>query len=119
MRRSRGVRLTPAAREIAELVCIVPGKAESWLLEQGSRSTEAGIESCVSIGMVRDEQGALAYRHELTRRALEESLSRDAGKVLHSRVLSILAMRSGISAARLAHHADGARRAEEVLRFAP
>ena len=34
-------------------------------------------------------------------------------------LLSILAPRPGISAARLAHHADGARNANDVLRFAP
>src|SRR6202034_4569177 len=30
---ARAVKLSPAAREIAELVCVVPGKAEAWLLE--------------------------------------------------------------------------------------
>jgi DNA-binding CsgD family transcriptional regulator/tetratricopeptide (TPR) repeat protein len=34
-------------------------------------------------------------------------------------VLAILSPRPGIPAARLAHHADGARNAEDVLRFAP
>jgi DNA-binding CsgD family transcriptional regulator/tetratricopeptide (TPR) repeat protein len=116
---ARAVRLSPPAREIAELVCVVPGKTEPWLLEQAGRLDEAGIESCLSIGMVRDEQGALAFRHELARRALEDSLSRARQQFLHSRVLSILALRSDISAARLAHHADGARHAEEVLRYAP
>jgi DNA-binding CsgD family transcriptional regulator len=116
---ARAVRLSPAAREIAELVCVVPGKTEPWLLEQAGRLDEAGIESCLSVGMVRDEQGALAFRHELARRALEDSLSRARRQNLHSRVLAILALRSDISAARLAHHADGARQAEEVLRYAP
>src|SRR5271170_1236302 len=53
---ARAVRLSAAAREIAELVCVVPGKAELWLLEQAGLLDEAGIESCLSIGMVRDEQ---------------------------------------------------------------
>jgi DNA-binding CsgD family transcriptional regulator/tetratricopeptide (TPR) repeat protein len=116
---ARAVRLSAAAREIAELVCVVPGKTELWLLEQAGRLDEAGIESCLSIGMVRDAQGAIAFRHELARRALEDSLSQVRQQSLHSRVLSILALRSDISAARLAHHADGARHAEEVLRYAP
>jgi hypothetical protein len=116
---ARAARLSPAAREIAELVCVVPGKAELSLLEQASRVDEAAIESCLSIGMVRDEQGALAFRHELARRALEDSLSQARQQNLHSRVLAILALRADISAARLAHHADGARNAEEVLGYAP
>ena len=116
---ARAARLSPAAREIAELVCVVPGKTELWLLEQAARLDEAGIDSCLSIGMVRDEQGALAFRHELARRALEDSLSQARRQSLHARVLSLLAPRSDISAARLAHHADGARHAAEVLRYAP
>jgi len=116
---ARAARLPPEAREIAELVCVVPGKAEIWLLEQATRLNDEGIEGCLSIGMVRDEDGALAFRHELTRRALVESLSPTRQQNQHERVLSILAARPGIPAARLAHHADGARNAEAVLRYAP
>ena len=116
---ARAVRLSPAAREIAELVCVIPGKTEVWLLEQAARPDEAGIEGCLSIGMVRDEDGALAFRHELARRALEDSLSQARLQSLHAKVLSILAQRHGIPPARLAHHADGARNAQDVLRFAP
>jgi DNA-binding CsgD family transcriptional regulator len=116
---ARAARLSPAAREIAELVCVVPGKAELWLLERAARLDESDIEGCLSTGMVRDEDGALAFRHELARRALEDSLSRARQQNLHAKVLSILALRPGVSAARLAHHADGARNAADVLRFAP
>ncbi len=112
-------KLSPAAREIAELVCVVPGKTEGWLLEQAGRTDEAGIEECLGIGMVRYDDGSLAFRHELARRALEDSLTQPRQQSLHSKVLALLAQRPGIPAARLAHHADGARNAEQVLRFAP
>jgi DNA-binding CsgD family transcriptional regulator len=115
----RALRLSPAAREIAELVCIVPGKTEISLLEQAARLDEAGIEGCLSIGMVRHEDGSLAYRHELARRAIEDSLSKSRLQILHEKVLSVLTVWPNISAARLAYHADGARNAAEVLRFAP
>jgi DNA-binding CsgD family transcriptional regulator/tetratricopeptide (TPR) repeat protein len=116
---ARAARLSPAAREIAELVCVVPGKIESWLLERTVHPDDAGIEGCLGIGMVRSEDGALAYRHELARRAFEDSLSQPRRQSLHSTVLAALAARPGISAARLAYHADSARNAEEVRRFAP
>jgi DNA-binding CsgD family transcriptional regulator len=116
---ARALRLSPAAREIAELVSVVPGKTEAWLLEQCTAPDESSIESCLSIGMVRTEDGALAFRHELARRAFEGSLSQQRQQNLHSKVLAALAQRPGIPAARLAHHADGARNAEKVLRFAP
>ncbi|HEY5263780.1 MAG TPA: AAA family ATPase, partial [Steroidobacteraceae bacterium] len=116
---SRMARLSPAARAIAELACVVPGKTEIWLLQQAIRPDEADIESCLRIGMVRDQDGAVAFRHELARHALENSLSQAHQQSLHAKVLSILAPRPGIPAARLAHHADGAHNAEDVLRFAP
>jgi DNA-binding CsgD family transcriptional regulator/tetratricopeptide (TPR) repeat protein len=116
---ARAARLSPAARHTAELVSVVPGKTESWLLEKTVGPGEAGIEGCLNIGMVRSEDGALAYRHELARRAFEDSLSQSRKQQLHTMVLEVLAARPGISAARLAHHADGARNALEVRRFAP
>jgi AAA ATPase domain len=116
---ARTVRLSAAAREIAELVCIIPGKTEFWLLEQAASLDERGLEGCLSIGMVRHEDGSLAYRHELVRRAIEDSLSQPRLQSLHERVLAILGARPAIPAARLAHHASCAHDAEAVLRFAP
>jgi DNA-binding CsgD family transcriptional regulator/tetratricopeptide (TPR) repeat protein len=116
---ARAVRLSPAAREIAELVCVVPGKTETWLLERAVKQDEAGIESCLSIGMIRGEDGSLAFRHELARRALEDSLSEARRQSLHAKVLTILTPRPGIAAARLAHHADSSRNTEALLRYAP
>jgi DNA-binding CsgD family transcriptional regulator/tetratricopeptide (TPR) repeat protein len=116
---ARAIRLTPAAREIAELVCVVPRKAELWLLDQALRLDEADIEGCLSVGMVRHEDGSLAYRHELVRRAIEDSLSQTRLRSLHAQVLAILEARPGIPAARLAHHASCAHDAEAVRRFGP
>jgi DNA-binding CsgD family transcriptional regulator len=116
---ARAARLSPAAREIAELACIVPGKTEIWLLELGTRLDEAGIEGCLSIGMVRHEDGSLAFRHELVRRAIGDSLSQPRLQSLHDKVLAILEARPNIPAARLAHHASCAHDAEAVRRFAP
>ena len=116
---ARTARLSPAAREIAELVCVVPGKTELWLLEQAGRLDETGIEGCLSAGMVRHEDGSLAYRHELVRRAVGDSLSQPRLRSLHSKVLAVLEARANIPAARLAHHASCAHDAEGVRRFAP
>jgi len=115
----RAARLAPQARDIAELVSVVPGKAENWLLEQAARLNDEGIEGCLGIGMVRFEDGSLAYRHELVRRAIEGSLSQPRLQSLHEKALAVLKARPNISAARLAYHADGARNAAEVLRLAP
>jgi DNA-binding CsgD family transcriptional regulator len=116
---ARAARLSPAARDIAELVSVVPGSTEAWLLEQTVRPAEAGVEGCLAIGMVRHEDASIAFRHELARRALEDALSEPRRRSLHAQVLAALAARADIPAARLAHHADGARNAAQVLRYAP
>jgi ATP/maltotriose-dependent transcriptional regulator MalT len=115
----RVAKLSAAARAVAELVCVIPGKAESWLLEQAAHPDEADIESCLSAGMVRHDDSSLGFRHELVRRALEDTLSQPRRQSLHSKVLECLAARPGIPAARLAHHADGAHEGAKVLRYAP
>jgi DNA-binding CsgD family transcriptional regulator len=116
---ARAARLTPAGREIAELVSVVPGRTEPWLLEQIAHPEDLATEACLSIGMVRHTDGSVAFRHELARRALEDALSQSRRQQLHAKVLAVLARRSDIPAARLAHHADGARLGAEVLRYAP
>jgi DNA-binding CsgD family transcriptional regulator len=116
---ARAMRLDPEARRIAELACVVPGKAESWLLQQAVSADEAAIEGCMSIGMVRSDDGALSFRHELARRAFEDALSQSQRQLLHAKVFAALSARPHISAARLAHHAAGARNAAAVLQFTP
>lgn len=116
---ARAARLSPQAREIAELVSVIPGKTERWLLDEAGCLDDSGIESCLSIGMVRGEDGSLAFRHELARRAFGDALSPSRQQSLHSRVLSILASRPDTPPARLVHHASGARSTPDVLRLAP
>jgi len=116
---ARVARLSSPARQIAELVCVVPGKTEGWLLEPAVSPDAAALEDCLSVGMVRHDDCSLAFRHELARRALEDSLSQPRQQQLHGRVLEVLATRAEISAARLAHHADGARAGAKVLVYAP
>jgi DNA-binding CsgD family transcriptional regulator/tetratricopeptide (TPR) repeat protein len=116
---ARAAKLSASARELAELVSVVPGRAEGWLLEQAARATPAAIDECCGIGMMRGSDDSLAFRHELARRALEDSLSPAKRQALHSKVLDVLAHRPEVSVSRVAHHADGARDADRVLRFAP
>jgi DNA-binding CsgD family transcriptional regulator/tetratricopeptide (TPR) repeat protein len=116
---ARALRLSPAARELAELISVVPQKTEAWLLDQTVEVDDAAIESCLNIGMVRHEDGSVAFRHEIARRALEDSLLASRHQSLHAKVLSVLVDRPDVPAARLAHHADGAHSVQEVLRFAP
>ncbi|HVO46250.1 MAG TPA: AAA family ATPase [Steroidobacteraceae bacterium] len=116
---ARTARLSPAARQVAELVSVVPGKTELSLVRQALQADDAAIAGCVEVGMVLHDDDTLGFRHELVRRAVEESLLPTLRQSLHAQALRLLAAQSDIPAARLVHHADGARDADAVLRLAP
>lgn len=118
---ARATRLSPAARTIVETASAVPGKAERWLVEAAlpeAVSTEVLIEATTS-GIVALHHGAFVFRHELARRAIEDSLPGVRRQALHAAVLALLQGRGGVSPARLAHHAAEAGDVEAIRRLAP
>ena len=116
---TRAARLNATAREIAELVCVMPARAERWLLDLAATLDESSVASCLAIGMLQGEDGSLAFRHELARRALENSLSLERRRELHARVLRILVARPSVPQAQLVHHASGSGSSADVLLHAP
>jgi DNA-binding CsgD family transcriptional regulator len=110
----RFARLGPAARATAELVAVVPGRTEAWLVEAclGDGADVAGGEAQ---GLLVVEAGGVRYRHELARWAVEEELTGQRRRELNRTVLRELAER-GAPDARLAHHAWRAGDADAVVR---
>lgn len=120
---ARMARLPDAARDLVDLVALVPGKAERWLLDSTGVDAEAAHDECQRIGMVAEADGALRFRHELARRAAEEQVTPPARLRIHGCILEALLRRreaapAEISLARLVHHADQAGDSASVLRFA-
>ena len=117
---ARAAKLSPSARAIVELASTVPGKAERWLIEAASPDIEdASMIEATSSGILSLQHDALVFRHELGRRAIEDSLHSVRRQSLHATVLDVLRRRGGISPARLAHHAAEARDAEAIRTLAP
>ena len=114
-------RLSQSARDVAELAALVPGRTETWLIQELLDAPEATIDECRSSGMTRDHEGSLAFRHELSRRAVQDSLGAGEVRALHQKILGVLTQsrRTGISESRLVHHAAGAGDVAALLRFAP
>jgi len=112
---ARAARLSEGARRVAEVVSVVPAAAEAWLVEALVAPTSADIDGCLQIGMQRRKDGALAYRHELVRRAFEASLPPLHRRGLHGSILTALHERGDVPPARLAHHAAGAEDGAAVL----
>jgi DNA-binding CsgD family transcriptional regulator len=112
---ARAAGLSPAARSLIELASLIPGRAELRLLDADVDATEAAARS----GIVRVEHGAIVFRHELGRHAIEDSLSDARRMPMHRCILEKLIEVNERSLARLAHHAAGARDADSILHYAP
>lgn len=112
---ARAASLTPDARRLIELASLIPGRADLRLIEASVDDAEAAARS----GIVHVEQSSLVFRHELARRAIEDSLSDARRMPMHRHILDRLLATNEKSFARLAHHAAGARDAAAILHYAP
>lgn len=118
---ARAARLGQAATELLETVAVLPPHAETWAIEALAPDRVAFIDQCLVSGMLRTAPGGVAFRHELARLAIEDSLPPLRRLQLHRQALEVLGNPPVGTAdlARLAHHAEAAADAEAVLRFAP
>jgi DNA-binding CsgD family transcriptional regulator/tetratricopeptide (TPR) repeat protein len=116
---ARAARLSPEARMLLEAVAVVPPQAELWLLEALAEEVDC-LDECLGSGMLTPEPHGVAFRHELARLAVEESVAPNRRIVLHRKALAALSEPPHGTAdpARLAHHAEAAGDAQAVLRFA-
>jgi DNA-binding CsgD family transcriptional regulator/tetratricopeptide (TPR) repeat protein len=121
---ARAARLSDAATAVVEAVSIAVPQAELWLLDAlltDAADAADALEQCRTSGILEGVPGGVAFRHELARMAIEESLSPHRRIALHRRALQALATRPAGAAdlTRLAYHAEAAGDTEAVLRFAP
>lgn len=93
-----------------EAVAALPPRAD-WLLEVVAGDVVGDLEECLTSGMLAWGPAAVAFRHELARLTIEESLTPDRRMVLHREALKALAdpPSDEPDLDRLAHHASSGR----------
>lgn len=118
---ARTARLSGSATQLLESTSIVQGAAELSLLEALAGEAIDGLDECVTSGMLTHVPAGVAFRHELARLAVEESVPPNRRVELHRRALEALAGPPAGTGdlARLAYHAEMAGDADAVARFAP
>jgi ATP/maltotriose-dependent transcriptional regulator MalT len=117
---ARIARLSPAAKDIVELASLMPGDAEVWLIEAILHPDPAALDECVERGILHSAGNTIAFRHELARQSVEDSLPIGRTRDLHRKILGALmnAEADQENLARLVHHAARAGDEEATLRFA-
>jgi DNA-binding CsgD family transcriptional regulator len=105
------------ARQLLDLVSVIPPRAELALLEAIRDAPVGALDRCVAAGMLERDQKAASFRHELARIAIEQALSPERAAHLHRTVLRALE-EAGAEPARLTHHAEAANDAASLLRHA-
>ena len=116
---ARAARLSPSARAALEAAAVIGNRVEVDVLRAVAGCDAEAIDSCLTAGAMASDAGGFRFRHEIARRAVEESLPAHRRTELHQRVLDELRKTGSTDAARIAHHADEAGDAETVLEFAP
>src|SRR4051812_17806330 len=66
--------ISSAARAAVELAAVVPGAAELWLLAETVAADAAAIDECIEAGLLTLRAEAVAFRHDLARRAVEDAI---------------------------------------------
>ncbi len=118
---ARMARRSPAAQRLLEFVAVVPGRIQRWLLEALGACDRLVLDECLAAHLLRLDGPTVAFRHELARQAVEDTLSPARRQHLHAEILRVLVER-GVEQtplARLVHHAAQAEDGALVQRFAP
>lgn len=117
---ARSARLSAPARRVLDAAAVLGTRMELWLLEEVARQPEPAQAECLESGMLRPEGKLIAFRHDLERVAIEESIPPGQAVDLHRRALAALRDRAGQPdlLPRLAQHAEMAGDAEAALAYA-
>jgi len=109
------------ARRLVELVAIEPGRLERAIVDVLLPGADAAVRAASGGGVLRSEDGWLAFRHEIARQCIERELPTDRCAELHAQLLEALRHANTDTSAltRLVHHAIAAGRRDDVRELAP
>jgi DNA-binding CsgD family transcriptional regulator len=115
---ARVSRLSEPSQRVLQAVSIFPRRAETAIVaDLVSGGLDAALDECIEKGMLTLEGGVVRFRHELARRAVEDSLAPSRRRELHRKVVYELRRRQNSRASEIAHHAERADDIAALLEF--
>ncbi|MGY2874649.1 DNA-binding CsgD family transcriptional regulator [Marmoricola sp. URHA0025 HA25] len=116
--RSRVLDHSAAARRMLASAAVLGRPAPASMLAAVAGVSPTALDECIASGTLVARDGTFAFRHELTRRAVEQGVPPMQATELH-RIALMALERDGRDPAELAHHAAACSDVDAVLRHAP
>jgi DNA-binding CsgD family transcriptional regulator/tetratricopeptide (TPR) repeat protein len=117
--RARIAPLDPATVEILERLAVIPSAVQQWLVEALVPAGPAALVPAEQRGLLAVTPSRVSFRHELTRRAVVDSMPAARRVASNRLVLAALLARPGIEVSRVVHHAAQAGDSDAILRYGP
>ncbi|GAB3862762.1 AAA family ATPase [Nocardioides maradonensis] len=111
-------RLSGPAISAAETVAVFPGSVERTVAEQLGADPD-GLDLAVDDGLLVEDGGRLAFRHELARLAVADALHSADRRRLHAEALRLVEAMVPVDEALAVHHAVEAGDTVAMVRHAP
>jgi DNA-binding CsgD family transcriptional regulator/energy-coupling factor transporter ATP-binding protein EcfA2 len=112
-------RLDAATQDALDLLAVVPSVVERWLVDALVPGGLAALAAAEEHGLLTVSPASVAFRHELTRRAIADSVPVARRVALNRRVLHALVGREDVDLSRILHHAAEAGDADAIVRYGP
>lgn len=117
---ARAARLSAAGQSALEASAIIGPRIELSLLTALGVDDPEAIDECLARGMLVADGDLLAFRHDLARQAILETIPPTRAARLHAMALAALRDAAGtLDLARLVHHAQGAGDGIAIVEYAP
>ncbi|MEW6402709.1 MAG: LuxR C-terminal-related transcriptional regulator, partial [Chloroflexota bacterium] len=118
---ARTARLSASGEAVLQAAAVIGMRIEPLLLAEVTGAEAHFVEECMAAGILHSLGDMIAFRHELTRQTVLNTISPQRSIVLHRLVLGALRTRpvAQQDPARLVYHAEIAGDREAVLEFAP
>jgi DNA-binding CsgD family transcriptional regulator/tetratricopeptide (TPR) repeat protein len=113
-------RLSSGSRNGIEILSVIPGAAEKWLVQILVKDFYA-IDEAIESGILKADHDSILFRHELLKAAVEESLSEVRRIERNTSVLKILLEQKNTDPylARIIHHAVLTANKDVITKYAP
>jgi ATP/maltotriose-dependent transcriptional regulator MalT len=115
--------LDPSTQDVLEQLAVVPSALDRWLVDMlvpgAGPETVAALAAAEERGLLSVSPRRIAFRHELTRRAIAGSVPAARLMALNQRVLDVLIEHGGSDVSRIVHHAAQAGDQDAIIRYGP